>query len=141
MEESVGPISIYTRLYWLINDKKLDPRIFFDFLNFFWPKFSEIDDYIFLEQKYNKSEHAKIIKSKKNPEYWVNLLTLDSFFNSYDDGYEKSKLLTNAMIEIWKVKLQNEYPDKNFVIECVFDEEFGDCGLTFYQKKFGASAE
>ena len=34
---------------------------------------------------------------------------------------------------VWD-KMKKEFPDKSFVVEYVYDKEYGDCGLTFYQR-------
>ncbi len=32
-------------------------------------------------------------------------------------------------------KLKKEFPEKLFKVELLYDEDVGDCGLTFYQTK------
>ncbi len=127
--------SNYTVLYWLVQDKKIEPDIFFNFLDLFWPQFIKKDNYVFLKDKYSEEEFLKSSKEKSNTEYWINLLTIDDFFSELENGEEKVKSLANALVEIWQEKLKKEFPDKNFVVEYVYDKEYGDCGLTFYQKK------
>lgn len=135
MDENQEKPSIYTVLYWLVQEKKIEPDIFFNFLEFFWPKFKIIDDYVFLEDKFSKREFLNLVNEKSDPEYWINLLTIDDFFSELEDGEKKAKSLANSLVEIWQIKLKKDFPDKSFVVEYVYDEEYGDCGLTFYQKK------
>jgi len=34
---------------------------------------------------------------------------------------------------MWEAKLKSDLPDKSFTVQYLCDEEYGDCGLTFYQ--------
>lgn len=129
--------SNYTVLYWLVQDKKIEPDIFFNFLEIFWPQFIKKDNYVFLKDKYSEEEFLRLVKEKSDPEYWINLLTIDDFFSELENGEEKAKSLANSLVEIWQSKLKKEFPDKSFVVEYVYDKEYGDCGLTFHQKKLG----
>lgn len=127
--------STYTTLYWLIQDKKIKPDIFFNFLDFFWPKFIKKNEYIFLKEKYNKEELNRLIKQKNNPEYWMNMLTLNDFFSMTKGSAKNSTILAKALAEIWKTKLQKDFPDRQFIVKFIHDKEYGDYGLTFYQIK------
>lgn len=72
--------STYTLLYWLVQDKKIQPDVFFDFLEFFWPTFVKKDGYVFLKENFSKEKFDQLIRENSNPEYWINLLTVDDFF-------------------------------------------------------------
>ena len=135
MDKKQEKPSNYTVLYWLVQDKKIEPDIFFNFLDLFWPQFIKKDSYVFLRDKYSEEEFLKLSKEKSDPEYWINLLTIDDFFSELENGEEKAKSLAHSLVEIWQEKLKKDFPDKNFVVEYVYDKEYGDCGLTFYQKK------
>jgi hypothetical protein len=135
MDKKQEKPSNYTVLYWLVQDRKIEPDIFFNFLDLFWPQFIKKDNYVFLKDKYSEEEFLKLRKEKSDLEYWINLLTIDDFFSELENGEEKAKLLANSLVEIWQEKLKKEFPDKIFVVEYVYDKEYGDCGLTFYQKK------
>jgi hypothetical protein len=125
--------SSHTTLYWLVREKKIEPDIFFSFLELFWPKFVEKDGYVFLDDKYSEEEFSRLVKEKASPEYWINLLTVGDFFSKLENGDEKSEKFTKSLIEIWQEKLKRDFPDKNFTVQYIYDEEYGDCGLTFYQ--------
>ena len=60
--------SCYTFLYWLIQDKKIDPELFFIFSELFWPKFIKKDGYVFLKENYNEEKLNNLILEKVNPE-------------------------------------------------------------------------
>jgi hypothetical protein len=126
--------SVYTVLYWLIQDKNINADIFFDFLEIFWPTFIKDGKYIFLKETYSKEESDRLICENTNPEYWMNILTVGDFFSEIDDGEEKSAILAKTLTEIWKLKLQKDFPSTSFVVECLHDQDHGDLGLTFYQK-------
>ena len=106
----------------------------FNFLEFFWPNFTKKDNYVFLKDKYCEKEFTRLIKEDSNPEYWINLLTVDDFFLEIEDGEEKAEFLANSLVEIWKTKLEKDFPDKSFVVQYICDKEYNDYGLTFYQK-------
>ncbi len=38
-------------------------------------------------------------------------------------------------METWQEKLKKDFPAMSFIVEYLHDEECGDYGLTFYQKK------
>jgi hypothetical protein len=133
MDEKHENPSIYTILYWLIQDKKIGSEIFFKFLEFYWPSFTKKNEFIFLKEKYSEEEFNRLINEKDNPEYWINMLTVDDFFSETNDGAEKSAILAKALVEIWTVKLKNDFPEKKFIVEYLSDKEYGDYGLTFYQ--------
>lgn len=135
MDKNQESPSSHTVLYWLFEDKKIKPDVFFSFLELFWPHFIEKNNYIFLKEKYSEENFSRLISEKSDPEYWINLLTIDDFFSELENGEEKAKLLAHSLIELWEVKLKKDFPDKDFVVQYIYDKEYGDCGLTFYQKK------
>jgi hypothetical protein len=122
-----------TFIYWLIQDGKIDPTDLFNFSQLFWPSFVKKDGYVFLREQYSEEEYNNLRKENENPEYWINLLTIDEFFSKLPDGEDKSVILSKILAEIWEVKLKKNFPDMAFTIECLWNEEYGDCGLTFYQ--------
>lgn len=128
--------SIYTVLYWSIHDKKIDPELLINLIDFYWPKFIIKGQYVFLEQKFSEEEYQQLINESENPEYWINLLTIDDFFSEITNGAEKSMILIKTLVEIWTTKLKKDFPSMNFIVESLQDEEYGDCGLTFYQNNF-----
>jgi hypothetical protein len=123
----------YTTIYWLIQDGKIDPNDLFNFSQLYWPTFVKKDGYVFLKDQYSEEEYKSLTKENENPEYWLNLLTIDEFFSELSDGEDKSVALSKTLAEIWEVKLKKDFPNMTFTVECVWNEEYGDCGLTFYQ--------
>ena len=125
--------SAYTLIYWLIQDKKIDPEILFSFLELYWPTFIKKDQYVFLKEKFSEEEYNRLINEKSNLEYWINLLTVDDFFSETVDAEEKSIALAKILVEIWQTKLKKDFPSMSFTVEYLEDQECGDYGLTFYQ--------
>jgi len=132
--------SVYTVLFWLIQDKLIEPTLLFDFLEFFWPTFIKKDGYIFLKEAFSEEEYKRLVSENSNPEYWINLITIDEFFSELPDWEDKSVSLAKALVSIWKAKLKKDFPEANFEVQYLHNEEDGDYGLTFYQlSKEGSS--
>lgn len=125
--------SVCTILYWLIQDKKIEPEVLFDLLEFFWPTFIKKDGYVFLNESFDKEEYTRLVSENSNPEYWINLLTIDELFSEASDCEEKSSVFTKALGSIWAEKLKKNFPNMSFTVECLHNEEYGDYGITFYQ--------
>lgn len=127
--------SVYTTLFWLIEDEKIEPDVFFYFLKFFWPDFKRKDNYIFLDSNYSENDFNELIKKKRNPEYWINLITVGDYFLHASNEEDKSTILVKALVELWSTKLKKDFPDIDFTVHYFLDKENGDFGLTFYQNK------
>ncbi len=131
-QKNVEP-SALDEIYWLVQDKKISPETFFNFLELFWPSFAQKNGFVFLKNQYNDEEFRRLINENDNPEYWMNLCLIDEYFSELSNSEQESMKLVKILADIWKVKLKNEFSDMNFVVDCFFDVECGDCGLTFYQ--------
>jgi len=117
-----------------LEDKKNNSEIIFNFLDFFWPNFIVYKGHVFLKE--NSSEEKFNDLQKQNlemVEFWMNLLITDPFFENEENGEEKAKSLAGSLVDIWQVKLKNEFPDLQFSAKYVEDAENGDYGLTFYR--------
>ena len=125
--------SFYDYLFQKISNKSgTGTDVFFAFLELLYPTFIEHEGYVFLKENFN-SDYVQRLKSEHAPvEYWMNLLTVDDYFNDDEDGEERSQTLAKAMVEIWQMKLKKEFPLREFVVEYLEDKETGDYGLTFY---------
>jgi len=127
--------SVFNSLYWLVEDKKIDPRIFLDFSRFFWPSFIEVDGFIFLKEKFEENEYSRLVAKQSNPEYWINIVMLDDYFSETSESEKWSRDLAKSLIEIWGIKIIKDFPEKKVVFAFLEDKEYGDIGLTFYQNK------
>lgn len=127
--------TVYTLIYWLIKDKKIETSDLFNFAELFWPTFLQINNFVFLKEKF-KEEYYQRLQNEKNQriEYWLNFLTLEDFFSDLSDGDEQATIFCKILVETWKAKLERDFPDLTFTVKFLSDEENGDYGLTFYQK-------
>jgi hypothetical protein len=124
--------SVYTLIYWLVQDKKMDPEALLNFVELFWPTFIEKEGYVFLKETFSLEEYNRL-KEEDNPEFWINLLTVDDFFSEASDWQEKSQSLSKSLVEMWRAKLEIDFPTLEFTVKYLCDPDVGDYGLTFYQ--------
>lgn len=125
----------YTRIYWLIEDGKIKPDQVFDFLELYWPTFMQKDGYVLLKENYTEEKYNRLVTDKINPEFWINLLTIDDFFSNSENKEKEQISFSKKLVEIWKTKLEKDFPSMEFTVKCIADKQSGDCGLTFYQTK------
>jgi len=134
MKKKYEETSIYSKIYWLIQDQKITSGVIFDFLNFFWPNFICKSKYVFIESKFKDSSFKELVEVGVNPEYWINLITVDDFFSD-EIFFEESMCLVESLSEILSTKLEKDFPALKFTVEYFGNEDEGDCGLTFYQSE------
>lgn len=133
MDRKYDKPSARTIIYWLIQDEKIDSESLFSFLELCWPSFFIKDGFVFLKEEFSEEMYDNLIKENENPEYWINLFTINDFFTQIEDEEEKSKNVIKILAEAWHQKLKKDFPGMTFIVECLWSEEYGDCGLTFYQ--------
>jgi len=120
-------------IYWLIQDREIDPQDILNFSELYWPAFLRKDKYIFLKEQFSEEKYDEIVKESENPEYWMNLVTIDEFFSELPDGQDRAIFLAKILVEVWGAKLKKDFPGMNFSVKWLWNQEYGDCGLTFYQ--------
>jgi hypothetical protein len=113
--------------------KQVNSDIYFAFLELFWPSFVVCKNYTILKENFSEEKFEDLIKRKEKVEFWMNLILISPYFEGEKNEKKKAESLTHSLVEIWQAKLKKEFPDKNFVVQYVFDKEYGDYGLTFYQ--------
>lgn len=126
--------SLYDYLFHNVQDVNSD--IYFAFLELFWPTFLVYKEYIFLKENFSEEKVDGLISQSEKVEFWMNFLSIDPFFGEDEEGDVKAECFTKALVEIWKTKLKKDFPDKEFIVAFLTDEETGDYAITFYQKKF-----
>ena len=129
-----SPMSSYDYLYHEMKDK--NPDVYFALLGLFWPAFLTQENGVFLKEVFSEERWIDLKNQQKNIEYWMNLLSLDSYFEQLEDGFEKAGIFAKYLAEIWKVKLKQEFPKLDFIVRDLKDEDTGDVCLTFYQSKY-----
>ena len=133
MNQKYPTPSIYSLLYWDIQDKKIDPNFLLKLYRLFWPSFIEKNGYVFLKDFFNENELNRLISANENPEYWINLLMVSDFFSELNDCIEKSKIFSDILTSMWSAKLKIDFPEAIFSVVRLSDEDFGEYGLTFYR--------
>lgn len=130
-----GNFSFFDYIFHIMKEQDNSPDIFFAFLELFWPSFIQKGEHVFLRENFSEEKYYQITKEDKNPEFWINLLTVDDFFEQALEQEQCSANLAKKLVQIWHAKLQIDFPSKKFTVKYLHDEENGDFGLTFYQTK------
>jgi len=89
--------SVYTTLYWLIQDKKIEPEVLFSFLEFFWPSFIVYKDYIILKENFSEEKIEDLIRRKEKIEFWMNLFITDPYFENEENEETKAESLARSL--------------------------------------------
>jgi hypothetical protein len=130
--------SLYDYIYHEIALSKVSTDIYFALLELYWPNFVLYEGFVFLKEKLTEIKFNSLDRQSDNVEYWLNFLTIDGYFENDENGEEKAEALSKILVEIWSTKLKKDFPQLDFVVLYLEDKEFGDYGLTFYQKKYEA---
>jgi hypothetical protein len=126
--------STFDYIFHVVNEKNINSDLFFAFFELFWPSFIVYNEYVFLENNFSIKKVEDLVQRNLEVEFWVNLFIVSPYFQNQENEDEKSEFFTKSLVEFWQRKLAKEFPQKNFIIEYIYDEESGDYGLTFYQK-------
>jgi hypothetical protein len=126
--------SIFDCIYQELKINKISTDIYFALSMLFWPTFIEHKGYVFLKENFSKIKFNEL--KNKNIEFWMNLLSIDPYFEEDDDQMERALSLSKTLKEIWEIKLKKDFPQQEFHVIVLEDKEAGDIGLTFYQGKF-----
>lgn len=129
-------ISLFDYMFITMQIKKLSTDLYFAFRELFWPSFKVHKNRVFLKEEFNIKEFNRMEKKGENVELWLNIFLVEAFFENDDMQIEKARSFAKSLVKIWSLKLKNDFPDKEFVVKYINDEEAGDFGLTFYQKKY-----
>jgi len=100
--------NVYDIVYNLILNKVISPELLFNILEIFWPTFIEKDGYVLLKEQFSKKYYNRLIDEDSNPEYWINLVSIDQFFSEMDEWEEKSSRFAKALVPIWEAKLKKK---------------------------------
>ncbi len=133
--ESNSPekFTLFDYIHGILSTKDIELDIVFAILKFFWPEFCNVNGLVFLQEEYSESKYRELIQqgySGKDLEYWMNLTSIDGLFDKAT--FEQSKYLGRQITSIWESKLEKDFPDKLFKVDCIID---GDEVFTaFYQQ-------
>ena len=128
--------SLFTKLYWLSQLEKIDPDVFLYFSELFWPKFIKRHEFVFLKEGFTEERYKNIIlQGDENSEFWMNLFLVSDYFEEIESSKNESIQLAKTLIQSWAAKLKTDFPDLNFIVQFLCNEDEGEYGLTFYQSK------
>ncbi len=128
--------SLFNYIKFELDTSKICSDIYFAFSELFWPSFIMYNGQVFLKERFSKKKFESMEKNGGNREFWINFLTINPYFEEDESGDEKARALSKLLVEIWKNKLKFNFPDMDFMVIYLEDEEVGDIGLTFYQTKY-----
>jgi predicted CopG family antitoxin len=125
--------SLHDYMFHVTKLNKVPSDIYFAFLEMFWPSFVVYKDYVILKESFSEEKIEDLIKQKENVEFWMNLFLTDSYFEDEENEESKAESLARSLVILWQTKLEKDFPSRNFIVKYLYDLEFGDYGLTFYQ--------
>jgi hypothetical protein len=129
--------SFHDYIFHKMIDGKISSDIYFAFAELFWPTFVTYKDYIIVKENFDKKKIENSERDNTNIEFWSNLTLIESYFDNDDDGAERADPLSRILIEMWKTKLLKDFPNHDFIVTSL-ENQTGDYGLSFYQKKYEA---
>ena len=104
----------------------------------FWPDFKLVEGMVFLNVTDLDNLGASIIKhndNKKEIEQAYNFVETMELFGKYtiDLTDEEYDIFVNRLVEMWSAKLKLQFPDRNYIVERIDNEEIDEYGIWFYQ--------
>lgn len=127
--------SFYDYIFHQMINEKINSDIYFAFAELFWPTFIYYKDYIILKESFDEQKIERLEIENANVEFWSNLTLVEGYFDQDDDSGERADSLSQILIETWKSKLVKDFPNHDFIVKSL-ENETGDYGLSFYQKKY-----
>ena len=132
--------SIFDYLHCSALDKKIPVDFCIALFELFYPEFILIDNHVFLKEEYERDKYLELVKqncTKKDVEYWMNLLNIDALF--YREEIEDKDSFENALfficeqiVDLWSQKLHKEFSDRQFFVNYIRDD--GEMYIVFYEQ-------
>ncbi len=122
--DSVGYVSV------TFSSSKIPTDLVFAFLEIFWPDFTERDGLVFRTDAFVEATYQRF-KVGWKAEFWMNNILLDGLVPGLD--YEYRLHLGKQCVDMWRTKLQRDFPDKKFDVKVLDDYEEDEVGITFHQ--------
>lgn len=126
--------SFYDYIFHQVKSAEINSDIYFAFAELFWPTFIPYKNYILLKENFDQKKLEDLEIEGGNVEFWSNLTVIDGYFDQDEDRQERADVLSQILIDTWKIKLQKEFPHHEFIVISL-ENQTGDYGLSFYQKK------
>ncbi|USX11871.1 hypothetical protein NHH88_19440 [Oxalobacteraceae bacterium OTU3CAMAD1] len=102
-----------------------------DFLIWFgklmWPQLVEMNGLIYISDLYSNERYENFIsggRSKKQAQFWMNLLEISGIFDDLPD--EQMKLLAKNIAECWSAKIRQDFGENHEGARVIVDEENGE---------------
>lgn len=103
------------------------------------PEIHELDGYLFIDRcgvgdAALRAEAAKRYKSLAEAQSWMNIVLLDDFISEViGEQWDSNDPLVDTFLSIfetaWSFQIKARFPDVQFIIEKLIDDESGDVGL------------
>lgn len=125
--------NVYDYIHCVFREGKVAPDLAYAFFYLFWPQFIEIDGDVFLKEKYDEKRIFGLKKkgyTGQDLEYWINLTSLESLLP--ESQSIMARHLTDELAVVWRIKLQNDFPQKTFHVRCLDDD--GERYVVFSQE-------
>ena len=104
----------------------------------FWPDFLDTGGVAILRTSSHDTLQENIeenIMSKGEIEQAYNFVETMELFGRYsvDLSDEEYDVFVNRLVEMWSAKLKLQFPDRNYIVERIDNEEIDEYGIWFYQ--------
>ena len=113
----------------------------------FWPEFVEVDDMVFLKERFETEEDHISLKEVFR-KYGGDRCKVEQAFNFYEIPWdflcgrvgetteEEDDWLAERLVEMWAACLRLLYPERRFIVKLLEPEETGgEIGIIFYQDR------
>lgn len=114
-------------IYQIFRNEGVSSDLFVAILNLVNPRFLEVDGLVFIKDVFDPEEYESI---ESNQEFWMNLVLFEEFFDSISQ--DNLSFLSHTLTALWSKKLVEKFPEKEFKVQLIDDENDGLC-ITFYQ--------
>lgn len=101
-----------------------------------WPDFIEVEGLVFLADQYSEEKAATLRNQGVDGhwlEYWINLFSVDGFFDGISASSEDHDALSCRLATAWRKKVETEFLGRNFVVEIVNENDSEDICVALYQ--------
>lgn len=127
--------SLYDYIHGVLKSATLPVDVIYALSKLFWPDFYIQNGNIFLKEEFSTERHDELLSNGHEGsklEYWMNLLSIDGLFENAT--LQQSKALGQIMSESWQAKLEQEFDDRNFDVQCIVDKDKEEVFVVFNQK-------
>lgn len=127
--------SLFDYIHGVFQTQEFAPDLSFAFLQLFWPDFILHNTLVFLKEEFYEGKYLELKEQGhqgKDLEYWMNLLSIDGILGSC--SFEEAACLGDSIAVLWNKKLEADFSDREFEVNCLKDEYLQEVYVTFFQK-------